>query len=193
MWSDNDDSGSDFEENNMQFDISLTKDDYIEFNMYHLKHSAMNKKLLNYRRRSIPLPLASVLFLLIVGDADPLFIKFMLLFFVIVSVTWIANCDRIAETIFIRRLEKQCVSGKALYSGFSKLTFMENTILEETEDKKLEIKYGKIQKLATNDDFLYLYHMDCFAFAIPDYVFENDVQKQQFVVMMEEKTGLKFE
>lgn len=179
-------------ENNLQLDVSFTKEDYVQFNLYHQKHSASYKRTFNYGRRSLPFLSASILFLLFISGADRQFVKFMLIFCTIVSAIWMVKFKQLSEKDYIKNIEKLYESGDAPCSLYSKLTFTEHTIIEETEGKRLEIKYEKLQKLAANANCLYLYYESYIIFLIPDCSFEDDEHKQQFVAMIEEKTGMKF-
>lgn len=177
----------------MQLDVTLTEEDYIQFNLYHQKHLPTYKKSQNYYKISIVVILAAVLFALTIGGAKPSFIRWMAVYFIIISIIWILNASRYIEWRFVKYIRKLCSEGRAEYSKRAKLTFTDNSIVEESEGMNQEIEYSKISRLADNGACRYLYYSESRAFIVPDNSFDSDEAKLQLIKLLETKTGRKFE
>lgn len=174
----------------MQFSVTVTKEDYITFYLYVQEHLEAYKKQLRIGRISLPVLLAAVVFVLFLSNAERHFTIFMAIYSAIISIAWFLLFARYRKKSMIRFISRLCDTTDGLFTESCQMRFTEDTVVEETEDVKLEVNYKLLNKMVINSADIYLFYKSTTAFIIPAHCFDNDARKQEFIEFIKAKTGL---
>jgi len=169
------------------FDFNLDENYYLEFNIYHNYNSKASKRILLSVQLLFPAVLI-VSFLINLTKHEsaiemvPSGISLILaiVFFLVVfrflfksSLKWT-----------IRLMKKE---GRLPFSKNNRLQFDEENIYEFTEVTESKFKYSTIEKIAENDNAIYIYISAMQAIIIPFSVFKGEAEKEEFITFIKRK------
>jgi len=147
----------------MKINFKISRDDYIAFNMAHVKSSRSTKSLIIAIRLLVPALL--FFYALYIGKiTDPLYMGV----FVIVSVPWAILSPRIIWINMVKQINKILDEGQVgdLFSQRS-LDFNEDHILESTDQTTSTYMWSAIVDVRETERALYLYTNEVQAIILP--------------------------
>ena len=164
-----------------QFQISLTEDDYLQFNKFHLFRSPYGRRKF-YRGATV----AGVIFLVIaflpalvkgftmrtVAEAIPVLLFALLLL-----------CYKPYLMLFLKaHIKRQKKNGKVSFSPKATMEFYEDHLVETTEENRTEQKYIAVERISVVENrYIYLYTNSIMAYILPFACFESKEQYQEFL------------
>ena len=77
--------------------------------------------------------------------------------------------------------------GKLPYGQIGRIEFEQDYIHDITDENETKIKYTNVEKIAINNNYIYIYFNAIQAFLIPFHVFENNEQKEMFFSFINNK------
>lgn len=167
---------------NFRFQISLTENDYLEFNKFHMLKSPYGaKNIRNFRIAIIFLIGFFVLLSLILGHftLDALINIIPLLILLVISQLLLKYFFVFIIKRNISRLKKK---GKMPYSLSSRMEFGENSFVETTEENKIEQKYSSIERISIiKERYVYIHTNSVMAYILPMNSFESKEQYNEFL------------
>lgn len=172
----------------MRFEYELTKQDYIDFNVHHIKNSNTLKKSLFMQQYVLAVIYLILPFILSKVSDIPLL--YWLVVFVIVAVLWVIFYPKYFMAATIKRILKLVDEGKNKdMLGKHILTVNEEGIIEESENGESRINWSGVEKVVETEKHFFIYFSSIMAYIIPKSVFEKDNTKNEFLKLLDEKSG----
>lgn len=171
----------------MIFEYELSKQDYIDFNIYHMKNSDTLKRSLHLQQYLLPIFYLIMPFIL-AGITDiPLVI--WLTTFVIVAVLWVIFYPKYFMSSTIKRISKLVDEGKNKdMLGKHCIIVDEDGIVEKTENGESRTKWNGVEKVTETEKYVFIYISSIMAYIIPKSVFVSDIIKNEFLSLLRGKT-----
>ncbi|PGL67880.1 YcxB family protein [Bacillus sp. AFS055030] len=160
----------------MKFNYEINLDDYIEFNLHHLKHSKSVQKSLRKQRITVSLIYLVIPFIISYFFNQPLF--GYLLAFSSASILWFCYFPkyfyRSTKNKLVKHINKK--NDEALL-GEHLLKVDENGIKEITQSSVHEIKWDHIVEIKGTKDYFYIYITNMKAIIVPLEAIKEDMDK----------------
>lgn len=162
----------------MNLKYELTKQDYIDFNLNHMKVSPALKKLVFIQQFVIPaFYLLLPIFLAPLLDT-PLWLWYAA--FIPLSILWAIFYPKHFNKTIARRMSKMLEEGRTdTILGEHTMTITDEGILDQTEMN--ETKYSKVEKIIETGKHVFVYVNSVAAFIIPVKSFKNEEEKKAFL------------
>ncbi|MFZ0443610.1 MAG: YcxB family protein [Bacillus sp. (in: firmicutes)] len=150
----------------MEIDYQLTEDDYLNFNMFHVKNSKAIRRTLNMQRFLTPIIFIIASFVLPkIGS-----ISFLGVFitFLVVSILWIIFYPRYFYSYVIRNTKKMIKEGKNDdLLGKHHMILSEEGIIDSTSNGETKVTWSGIQTVSEDKHNIYLYNSSVSAYILP--------------------------
>ena len=170
-----------------QFINSVTEDDYLAFNEYHLLHSTQGKRVLMTHRLLTPsISLFAIVVFWIADVSRELLITEMIGLGLLSIVMTISSKKRILKTVK-RNIARFKRDGKLPFSKDTIITFDEDHVHEKSNETETRIQYSMIDKVVEGNQVIYIYFSALQAFILPHRSFESDEQKNEFLSFLNTK------
>jgi|GEM_PF-733518 hypothetical protein len=167
--------------------VKLNEDDYVKFNLDHIKRSPSLRRTLMLQR--LMGPAVFILTAIVLGSFSGIPIGFWLAIFSITGIFWFAFYPKLAESESEKRIRK------LLQEGDNKEMFLKrdialtrNGITETTSRSKQSTPWGNITGVYETDEAIYAYISSIQGHIIPKRDFGSDEEKDQFLAILNEKT-----
>lgn len=168
-----------------RFNITITENDYLEFNKFHLLKSQYGAKTRMSMRVMISVVLAAFAVVsLILEDFSARAVLYVIPLFAIWLVFQLLMKSFLISLVKaqIKQMKK---SGKMPYSSRSIMEFYEKGFVEITESNKTEQKYSVIERISIVDkSYIYIHTNSIMAYIIPYSAFESDEQRNEFFLFI---------
>lgn len=150
----------------MEINYNLTEEDFINFNLYHIKNSKTAIRSLQLQRMIGPLIflISSYVFSKI-GDVPfiGLFITFS-----IISILWFIFYPKYFYNHIIRHVKKMIKEGKNDgLLGEHRMMISEEGIVDSTTNGETKVNWSGIKELKEDGNYLYLYNSSVSAYILP--------------------------
>ncbi|MFO1446306.1 YcxB family protein [Bacillus sp. Bva_UNVM-123] len=150
----------------MEIKYHLTEEDYINFNMFHIRNSKTAMRSLTIQRFIGPIIfiISSYVFSKI-GDVPflGLFITFLIL-----SILWVIFYPKYFYSHIIRHVKKMIKEGKNDgLLGEHHMMMTEDGIVDSTTNGETKVNWSGIQQVKENEDYFYLYNSSVSAYILP--------------------------
>lgn len=163
----------------MILEYEFNKQDYIDYNLYHIHNSPTLKKSLFIQRFIVPIIfLVFPLLLQFIGDDIPFWYWSVL--FSITFILWIIFFPRIHEKTMIKRVSKLLNEGKNNnIFGKHMLSISDDGIYGKTEAS--ESKWKHVEKVVETENHILVYVSSISAIIVPKRAFSSNEQKGRFL------------
>ena len=177
----------------MKLEIMITEEDYIKFNIDHLKTSQVGKRInrITWFIFIFAFVLCAITFFVNAKiDGTPLFIPIILtVFFGIVMLVYMLLFNKKAiKRSVIKTVKAQKKDGKLPFSEKSVIEFADEEVIEETDIGVSRVKYDKLETLCLCDTAMYLYLNSQQAIILP--YSQIGEQKEKIVSILKEKSNI---
>lgn len=150
----------------MKVNYNLTEQDYINFNLYHLKNSKMGKKSLNMQRFLSPVIFMIVAYVFSTLGGMPLLSTYIV--FIITSILWVAFYPKYFYGLITRNVKKMIKEGKNDgLLGDHQLIITDEGIVDTSSNKETKVDWPGIESFKEDNDNFYLYNSSVSAFILP--------------------------
>lgn len=169
----------------MNFDYTLTKQDYIDFNIFHMTYSDSMRRSIFVQRFILPIGFASLPFLLASFTMIPSW--YWLIVCVSMSLIWIAFYPKYLKQSVSKRISKMLNEGENEGKGIlgkHSFSLSEDGIVDISEHSELRTKLSAIENAVESKDHVFIYISAVSAFIIPNGVFESEAHKQDLLKML---------
>lgn len=150
----------------MQINYSLTEEDYLNFNMFHIKNS---KTAINAMKKQRFLPPILFLILSFVFSAagDVSFLGMFITFFLI-SILWVIFYPKYFYSYVIRNTKKMVKEGKnGDLLGNHTMMMTKEGIVDSTSIGETKVNWSGMMNFKEDNDYFYLYNSSISAYIIP--------------------------
>lgn len=150
----------------MEINYTLTEEDYLNFNMYHVKNSKTAVKSLKLQR--FITPLFFIVFAFVFSAiADVSFWGLFIIFFVI-GILWVLFYPSYFYSVVRRQTKKMIQEGENEgLLGKHHLVMTEEGITETTSSGKTKVCWGSLKDFKEDDKNFYLYNSGLSAIILP--------------------------
>lgn len=174
----------------MTINYTLTEDDYVEFNAFHIRNMASVRKQRMMLNLSVPIILlcVAIIYLLLVRPVT--FVPVISMYFIICLI-WV-----LALSFFFGREVKKQIRSKIaedegnLYTGDCVIALGEDRIIGSNNFQITEAFYNNIERVSFDQNRLYIYKGDFSAFIIPHNAFDNSKHEDEFIKIIKDKAGI---
>jgi len=173
------------------FNYKLTEEDFIKFNVYHLKKSDTKKTRIITRMICI-MGLIFVTYMLIIGllaSVLNIWNVFMVLLFIVslAVVAYSFGFSPLVKAVVRGQINDLKKTGKLPFGHSITISFDEEGVHEVSELAESKVKYSNFEKILEDEDAVYIYYSTRTAYFIPHHVFENEQQKTDFLSFIKRK------
>ena len=168
----------------MNINYQLTKQDYIEFNIFHMSYSNSIRKILFVQRYFV-----SIIFLItpfiVSRIINEISFWFWLPVFIIVYLLWVIFYPKYFYWFSSRRISRMVDEGKnADMLGSQSLELTEDRIVNISSFSESKTDYRTVERVVETKDYIYIYISSVMAYIIPIRTFESLDQKTEFINML---------
>lgn len=172
----------------MNFEYSLTKQDYIDFNLFHMTYSDSMRRSISIQRFILPIGIIIILpFLLASLTRIPLW--YWLIVCVCMSLFWIASYPKYLGRSVSKRISKMLNEGENEGKGIlgkHSFSLSEDGIVDTSEHSELRTKLNAIENVVESKDHIFIYISAISAFIIPTRIFAGEDHKEEFLKKVRE-------
>ncbi|WP_411680407.1 YcxB family protein [Clostridium thailandense] len=164
----------------MEIEYCLTKQDYIDFNVFHLGYSKTIKRSLFINRYIV-----SIIFLIIpfvFSKITKVPFKFWLFECLIIYVLWVLFYPKYTKWNIKRKISKELDEDKNINkAGISKLTLTDDGIIAIDKLGESKMSYEAIIDIVEEINHIFIYVGANKAYIVPTRSFKNTNQKEKFI------------
>ncbi len=150
----------------MEINYNLTEEDYIHFNLYHVKNSKTGKQALTWQQFLSPLFFIIIAYIYsMISDMPflPLFITFF-----IMSILWIVFYPKYFYNLITRNAKKMIKEGKNEgLLGEHSMKMTEEGIVDTSLQRETKVTWSGITGFKEDDGYIYLYNSSVSAYILP--------------------------
>lgn len=156
----------------MKINYELTEEDYLHFNLFHVKQSKTAIKSLNIQRFLTPVFFIIVAFIFSgIGDMP---VVFPLIIFGLISIVWLIFYPKYFYSLVMRQSKKMLREGKNDgLLGEQQMALSKEGIVYTTSNGESQAKWSGIKKVLEDSDFFYLYNSSVSAYILPKRALSN--------------------
>ena len=151
----------------MKFDIELTEEGYIDFNIFVIFHSEQGKKGIARGRLLGAAVSLLVMFILFVAGADKWLITWEAILLTIFSVVVFVMYPGMVKKKVRSNIQKMKLEGRLPYEPTSTLEFRENELFEVTPQGTRTVPYSEFMDAYDTDEYIFLREGAQKAFVLP--------------------------
>lgn len=169
----------------MTIDYTVTEQDYIAYNLFHYGQSPSVKRTLLLLRVVFPLLVMIMAFLYSRIN------MYYMVVAVIFSIVWFFVYPHSFRRSLARGVKRIMKEGKGNeFVGEKRLTLGDTHIIFEEGRGTIESKYDAVERIESDQERFYLYLGTVSAYILPLSAFQTKEQKEQFVQILAEKSGI---
>jgi hypothetical protein len=164
----------------MDLKYQLTEEDYINFNLFHMKNSETIMK--SVRNQRIFTPVFYLVFSVVFSFL--LDIPFLVSFtpFFILSVLWVLFYPKYLFGRAIRHTKKLVKEGRnENILGEHHMVLSDEGIVDKTSKGETRVTWSGINELKENDQYIYLYNSAVSGYILPKREFENVEEIRRYI------------
>lgn len=171
------------------FQYSLTENDYVAFNEYHMAYSPATKINRWVLRLMGPILFLLLFFIMYIIIDDPVLVAVEgVVLPLIFSVLWMVFYRKIIQLQIRGQVKRLAKAGKMPFNREITLHFDENAFIAISPDTETKSSYTIIERIITGK-YIYIYIGSMQAYIIPAYVFQNEEHWSAFFMFLQTKTS----
>lgn len=164
----------------MRLFYTLTKEDYVEFNICHINNTPALKKTMGVQR--IGIGLAFFLMPFVMHKITGINFNLFMITFSIIGFSWIIFYKFIFKLIMTRGVKKMLKKDEEnILLGEKVLELKNKKLIKITKDKEEELLLDTIIKIIENKNNIYIYVSEIEAYIIPDKAFKDNNDRVEFL------------
>lgn len=150
----------------MEIKYSLTEEDYLTFNLFHIKNSKTAKRSLDIQRFLTPVIFIALSYIL--SKLGNLSFLGLLISFLIVSILWIIFYPKYFYSYVSRHTKKMIKEGKNDgLLGEHRMVLSEEGIVDSTSNGETKVAWSGIKAFKEDKHNIYLYNSAVSAYILP--------------------------
>lgn len=168
---------------------SMTKEEYIEFNEYHLTHSNEGKKMFKMLHLLTPIISLCIISIYYVITDNLLVVSITAIILALITLLFSLNIKKIIFKSLKKNINNLEKNGKLPFSNESTIILDDDFIREKTSLTESNIKFESIEKIVESKNALYIYIGAIQAIVIPYRSFTSNEEKIDFLNLLNSKTS----
>ncbi len=174
----------------MKFEYELTKEDLIDFNLFHIMYAKSTRRSAYIQRYILSLLL--IVIPIFLGQWSIVRFEYGLAIFLAFYVYWVVFYPRRLRKIVSKRITKLLNDGeKNIVIGAHSLSISEEGIVDQSKHTKAKTRFKEIEDILENNAHIYIYVSENSAHIIPLRIFLNEAEKHDFLALIQQKIGRK--
>jgi len=160
---------------------NLTEDDYLKFNLFHIKNSKTHNRTINTQRFVTPIFLIifAFLFSLIPGT----YFQVLFIITVVICIMWLIFYPKYYYYLVIRNAKKMIREGKNDgILGEHILNLNEAGLIDTTLNGETKVNWTGIKVFKEDDDNFYLYNSSVSSYVIPKQELTNVEEIRNYII-----------
>jgi len=171
-----------------QLDVTLTEDDYLEFNYFHGLQSKQGKKAVKKSRIFCIAIMVILILIVLFMDGLSVFSVVYSVFIIALSVLYMLIFIRICKRNIKLQISITKKRGKLPYAPASTMEFYEDKFVEVTPDTRTERGYGVLERICVVDNrFVCLYDSSISAYILPIPQIASQLDQAAFLDFLSQK------
>lgn len=168
--------------------VKLNEDDYVKFNLDHIKRSPSLRRTLMLQR--LMGPAVFILTAIVLGSFSGIPIGFWLAIFSITSIFWFMFYPKLSEGETEKRIRRLLEEGdnKEMFLK-REIALTRNGITDTTSRSKQSTPWENITGVYETDEAIYAYISSIQGHIIPKRDFESEEEKDNFLAILNERTN----
>lgn len=169
----------------MRFKLKITKENYLDFNIYHATNTPMYIRTVVLMALMVPLMLAGLAFFMM-DQIDPEYKWVWQLLMGMISIYWVVT----TPSRFRRNVRKQVqkiTTGHNEFIGNFSLKLQPDHLEFISSDVKVDYEYSRVDKVVWNKGCYYLLMGGVSAIIVPESSFNNQMLEQEFLDTLRDK------
>ncbi len=167
----------------MQINYELTKQDYIDFNLYHISYSKTSRQALFIQRY-----ITSLIFLLapfVVARFTEIPLEYWLVTFAITYLLWVFFYPKYFKRVVGKRVSKMVDEGKNVdLLGYRTVTIDAEGLHSKSDVSESTIKWSSVENVVETKEHIFIYVSAISAHIVPFRIFETDKDKEEFLKVL---------
>ncbi|MFJ5717779.1 YcxB family protein [Neobacillus sp. NPDC093127] len=164
----------------MEINYHLTEDDYLNFNLYHVKNSKAAMRTLNIQRFLMPIFFIAAAYLFSTIDDVPFL--WMLVPFIIVSILWFIFYPKYFYNHVARGTRKMIKEGKNEgLLGDHTMRLSDEGIVDSNSNGETKVNWSGIHEFKESSDTFYLYNSAISAYILPKRELANVAEVREYL------------
>lgn len=164
----------------MNISYELTEEDYIHFNLFHIKNSRVGKRSLLLQRALSPF--IFILFAFVYAKIAQLAFLPLFLTFAVISLLWIIFYPKYFYGLISRNAKKMIKEGKNDdLLGHHQLQLSEDGLIDTTAHKETKASWAGITSIQEDDGYFFLYNSSVSAYILPKRVLQDVEDVRQYL------------
>lgn len=172
----------------MKYEYELTKQDFIDFNLFHLMYAKSTRRSYFIRRYIFSLSFLTLPFILV--KFTNIQLGYWLIIFTLYYIYWVVAYPKRIKNMVTNRISRIVDKGKTVsVLGTHLLTISQEEIVDKSLQTEARTKFSDIANIVEDKDHIYVYVNADSAHIIPNSIFFNEVQKQGFLDLLRQRVG----
>lgn len=168
----------------MKIEFELNKQDYINFNLNHLRHSDELKRTIAKQRYVIPVIYLTIPFILDRFAAIPLW--YGLTIFSVLAVIWAAFYPQYYKWRVARLVSKMIDEGNNIgMLGKRCISLTEAGIVDTGESDESKTNWESVESIEETEEYIYVYNSAISAYLIPKRSFSSISEQESFLIKLQ--------
>lgn len=164
----------------VEIEYLLTEEDYLHFNMFHVKNSKTATRSLNLQR--FLTPLFFVTFAFVFSAITDIALLGILMTFIVISILWMIFYPKYFYAHVRRQTKKMIQEGKNEgLLGKHHLLMSEEGIFETTSNGETRIGWASLKECKEDEDYFYLYNSGLSAIILPKRDLTNVEKTRKYI------------
>ena len=174
----------------MNFKYELTKQDFIDFNLFHILYAKSTRQSYFIRRYIFSLSFLTLPFLL--AQFTDVRVEYWLAIFILYYIYWVVFYPKRIKNMVSRKISKMVDRGKTdNVLGSHSLTVSQDSIIDKSEQTEVKTQVSAIHNIVEDKEHIFIYVNEDSAHIIPIKTFLNKTQKQEFQEFLRQRVGQK--
>ena len=164
----------------MKITYELTENDYLHFNLFHIKNSSTGQKALGIQRILSPIMFVIIAGLFSTITDTPFFIMFIPMF--IIAILWFFFYPKYFYNSIIRQSKKMIKEGKNNgLLGEHTMTLTDEGISDLNQKGETKVKWSGIEMFKEDDEYFYLYNSSVSSYILPKRALSDEAEFRKMV------------
>lgn len=172
----------------MKFMYELSKQDIIDFNLFHILYAKSTRQSYYFRRYIFSLSFLTLPFLL--AQFTEIRFEYWLAIFILYYIYWVVTYPKRIKNMISKKISRMVDKGKTdSVLGTHNLTVSQEGIVDKSEQTEAVTQFRDIDNIVEDKEHIYIYVNADSAHIIPIKIFENEAQKHEFLEYLRQKVS----
>ena len=164
----------------MQINYHLTEEDYLHFNLFHIKNSNTGRKALMIQRVLSPVMFVVIAFLFSYITETPFLFMFIPMF--ILAILWLIFYPKYFYNTIIRQSKKMIKEGKNNgLLGEHTMMLTEDGLSDLNQKGETKVNWSGIEVFKEDNDYFYLYNSSVSSYILPKRALSDEQEFRKYV------------